>query len=210
MDRLAVFDVDYTLTRRETQVELLKFLITTDFKNIIHLPNSAAAGLGFILGWHDEKKSKEQNLKMLRGITENQLDQLSRTFMIRGIRPILYQDGIRVLKRHHREGMRVILNSASPEFYIREFERSPYVEKAIGTRFEILDGFFTGKMIGRNNKGDEKINRLMEYLDGDAIDWENSIMYSDSLSDKPLMDMMGKAWLINHKANPHFPVLHWK
>lgn len=210
MDRLAVFDVDYTLTRRETQVELLKFLIATDFKNITHLPNSLAAGLGFILGLHDEKKSKEQNLKMLRGITEDQLDQLGRTFMLRGIRPILYQDGIRVLKRHHCEGMRVILNSASPEFYIREFERSPYVEKAIGTRFEVLDGIFTGKMIGRNNKGDEKINRLMEYLDGDVIDWENSIMYSDSLSDKPLMDKMGKAWLINHKANPHFPVMRWK
>ncbi len=210
MDRLAVFDVDYTLTRRETQVELLKFLIRTDFKNIAYLPNSIAAGLGFVLGLHDEKQSKEQNLKMLRGLPAEELEALARRFMAEGIKPLLYQDGIKMLKKHHREGMRVILNSASPEFYIREFERSPYIEKAIGTRFEIRDGLFTGKMIGLNNKGAEKIDRLMDYLDGAAIDWENSVMYSDSLSDKPLMDRMGKAWLINHKANPHFPILKWK
>ena len=210
MDRLAVFDVDYTLTSRETQVELLKFLIFSDFKNITFLPNSIAAGLGFILGLLDEKQSKEKNLKILRGVPEQELDQLSKAFMVRGIKPILYQDSLRFIKRHHREGMRVILTSASPEFYIREFERFPYIEKAMGTRFEVNDGIFTGRMIGRNNKGEEKISRLLEYLDGDQIDWDHSVMYSDSLSDKPLMDKMGKAWLINHKANPHFPVLHWK
>lgn len=209
MDRLAIFDVDYTLTKRETQVELIKFLIRHDPRKALYLPNSALAALGFLLGFHDEKASKEQNLKVLRGLTESDLTQLSRRFMEESVKPMLYQDGIRRLKKHHEEGMRVILISASPEFYIREFERSPYIEKAMGTRFEIKDGIFTGKMIGRNNKGDEKIHRLMEYLGQDPIDWSESVMYSDSLSDKPLMDRMGQAYLINHKKNPYFPVLHW-
>lgn len=210
MDRLAIFDVDYTLTRRETQVELLRYLIRHDLRNLRWLPNSAAAGLGFLLGRHDEKASKEQNLKMLRGISETQLNELGRRFMAEAVTPLLYRDGIRTLRRHHREGMRVILNSASPEFYIREFERSPCIEKAIGTRFSVEDGIFTGEMIGANNKGEEKIRRLMEYLQDDPIDWAHSVMYSDSLSDRPLMELTGQAFLINHKPDPDFPVLHWK
>ena len=70
--------------------------------------------------------------------------------------------------------------------------------------------FFTGEMIGANNKGEEKIRRLMEYLQDDPIDWAHSVMYSDSLSDRPLMELTGQAFLINHKPDPDFPVLHWK
>lgn len=210
MDRLAIFDVDYTLTRRETQVELLRFLIRKDPRKLAWLPNSAAAGLGFLLGLHDEKASKEQNLRLLAGISEEELRTLSRAFMDEAVKPLLYRDGIRTLRRHHLDNMRIILNSASPEFYIREFERSPFIEKAIGTRFEIRDGIFTGRMIGHNNKGAEKISRLQEYLDGQEIDWANSVMYSDSLSDRPLMELTGRAFLINHKPDPDFPVLRWK
>lgn len=210
MDRLAVFDVDYTLTKHETQIELVKYLIRKDFTYVKFLPNSVMAALLFLAGFHDEKASKEQNLKFLRGITETQLQELAGRFFEEAVQPILFSDGMATVRRHHQEGMRVILNSASPEFYIREFERYPFIEKAMGSRFEVKDGIFTGKMAGLNNKGEEKISRLMEYLGDAAIDWDHSVMYSDSLSDTPLMKRMGKAYLINHKKTPHFPVLRWK
>lgn len=210
MDRIAVFDVDFTLTKRETQVELLRFLIKRKPANLRYLPNSMMAGLLYILKIYDEKRSKEQNLKLLRGISAEALDELAHDFFDETIKPLLYIDGLKAIRRHHKEGMRIILSSASPEFYVNQFERSPFIEKAMGSRFEITDGIFTGKMLGANNKGEEKINRLMEYLGDTPIDWEYSVMYSDSLSDKPLMDYMGQAFLINHKPNESFPVLYWE
>lgn len=210
MDRIAIFDVDFTLTKRETQVELLRYLIKRKPAYLRYLPNSMVAGLFYILKIHDEKASKEQNLKLLRGISSEELELLAHDFFDETIKPLLYIDGLKAIRRHSRDGMRIILSSASPEFYINQFERSPFIEKAMGSRFEIKDGIFTGKMIGANNKGEEKVARLMEYLGDTPIDWEYSVMYSDSLSDKPLMDLVGQAFLINHKPTPEFPGLDWK
>lgn len=210
MDRIAVFDVDFTLTSRETQVELIRFIIKKDPGRIRYLPNSILAGLGNVLKLKSDKAAKEQNLKILAGLSEKELQHLAIGFFHEAIRPLLYQDALKAIKAHHKDGKRIILSSASPEFYIRLFERSALIEKAMGTRCEIRDGRFTGKILGNNNKGAEKVTRLHEYLNGQAIDWENSVMYSDSLSDKPLMDLMGKAYLINHRPNDHFPVLTWK
>lgn len=210
MDRIAVFDVDFTLTSRETQVELIRFIIKKDLSKIRFLPNSILAGLGNRLKLKSDKAAKEQNLKILAGLSEEELSHLAIAFFDESIRPILYKDALRTIRAHHHEGMRIILSSASPEFYIRLFEGSALIEKALGTRCEILDGHFTGKILGNNHKGEEKVIRLHEYLQGQTIDWENSVMYSDSLSDKPLMDLMGRAYLINHRANEFFPVLKWK
>lgn len=210
MDRIAIFDVDYTLTRRETQVELVRFMIKKNFSNIRFLPNSILAGLGNVLKLKSDKAAKEQNLKMLAGTSEEELHKIAREFFDKGIRPILYKDSIKAIRRHHSEGMRVILSSASPDFYIREFERSPFIEKALGTTCEIRNGVLTGRILGNNHKGMEKVHRLNEYLDGQSIDWDHSVMYSDSLSDSPLMDLVGKAYLINHRPTDRYPVLKWK
>lgn len=102
--------------------------------------------------------------------------------------------------------------SASPEFYINEFYAIKEVDKIIGTRFDFTDGVFTRKMQGENCKGEEKVRRLKEFLKSENIevDFKESYMFSDSLSDKPLLDLVGKPYLINYKKNHNIEILNWK
>lgn len=68
-------------------------------------------------------------------------------------------------------------------------------------------------MVGENCKGEEKVRRLKEYLQEHNIevDYKNSYMFSDSLSDKPLLDLVGNAYLINYKKNnKNYKILNWK
>ncbi|MFB0918024.1 MAG: HAD-IB family hydrolase [Clostridiaceae bacterium] len=210
MDKLAVFDVDYTLTSMETQVTFLKFMIKKNPSTLMHLPKSAFAGVSYLLKLKDEKESKEMHWSMISGMTIKELNDVGSIFFDEEIKKLLYIDAIKEIKKRRGEGYRIILSSASPEFYIRQFEKAKMIEKAMGTRFQFEDGIFKGKVNGLNNKGEEKVRRLLEYLDGTDIDWENSVMYSDSLSDRPLMELCGKGYLINHKPHPDFEVLHWK
>ena len=87
----------------------------------------------------------------------------------------------------------VILISASPEFYVKEFYAIKEVDLIIGTKFTFKDGKFIRKMHGNNCKGEEKVRRLNEVLKEKNIkvDFKNSYMFSDSLSDKPLLDLVG-------------------
>ena len=110
-----------------------------------------------------------------------------------------------------KEGYDIYLISASPEFYINEFYNIDVVDKVIGTRFEFKEGKFIRKMLGNNCKGEEKVKRLKEVLSKENIkvDFKNSYMFSDSLSDKPLLDLVGKPYLINYKKKHEIEILKW-
>jgi len=52
----------------------------------------------------------------------------------------------------------------------------------------------------------------MEELKKDNIevDFKNSYMFSDSLSDLPLLKLVGKGYLINYKKNHELEILRWR
>ena len=67
--------------------------------------------------------------------------------------------------------------------------------------------------MGENCKGEEKVKRLIEVLKKENIevDFENSYMFSDSLSDLPLFNLVGHPYLINYKkTHDKIEILKWK
>lgn len=118
-----------------------------------------------------------------------------------------------MMKKLKSEGYKIYLISASPEFYLNELYNIKEVDVIIGTRFSFNEGKFERKMVGENCKGEEKVRRLKEYLQENNIevDYKNSYMFSDSLSDKPLLDLVGNGYLINYKKNnKDYKILNWK
>jgi HAD superfamily hydrolase (TIGR01490 family) len=211
MIKLALFDVDYTLTKKETLISFFKFMLKKHPSDILYVPAALASGSLFKLGFFNEKQAKELFLRFLKGKSVEEIDALADEFFVSVFRNILYKDGIRRLQELKEKDYFIILTSASPEFYIKKLGDMLKVDKIMGTRFEIKDGIFTSKMLGHNNKGVEKVLRLYEYLNGMEIDYENSYMFSDSLSDDPLLKIVGYPYLINYKKkNPKYPVLNWR
>ncbi|NOV83171.1 HAD superfamily hydrolase (TIGR01490 family) [Clostridium saccharobutylicum] len=201
MKKLAIFDIDYTITKKETLMELFKYMIKNDRKNIRFLPRAIYCGIMYGLKIYDERKVKETFLKFIDKIHEKDLADLVRKFYDEKLQTILYEDALKMMKKLKSEGYDIYLISASPEFYINEFYAIKEVDKIIGTRFDFTDGVFTRKMQGENCKGEEKVRRLKEFLKSENIevDFKESYMFSDSLSDKPLLDLVGKPYLINYK-----------
>lgn len=213
MEKLAIFDVDFTITRKETLLELFKFVISKDKRNIRFIPRALFSGLMYGIKIYDEKRVKEAFLKFIEGIEENNLKELVKEYYEKRLSTILYEDAITMMTKLKNEGYKVYLISASPEFYLNEFYNIKEVDKIIGTRFSIKDGKFIRRMEGNNCKGEEKVQRLMEVLKNENIkvDLENSYMFSDSLSDKPLLDLVGNPYLINFRKNhDKFKILKWK
>ena len=212
MRKLAIFDIDYTITKKETLMELFKFVIKNDKKNIRFLPRAIYCGSMYAIKLYDEKKVKEKFLKFIDGIKEEELAKLVKKFYEEKLKTIVYEDAINMMRKLKKEGYDIYLISASPEFYINEFYNIKEVDRIIGTKFNFADGIFTRKMSGENCKGEEKVRRLKEVLKKEKIevDFKESYMFSDSLSDKPLLDLVGKPYLINYKKNHNIEILRWK
>ena len=212
MKKLAIFDIDYTITKKETLMELFKYVIKKDKKNIRFLPRAIYCGSMYAIKVYDERKVKEKFLKFIHGIKEQDLAELVKKFYDEKLKTILYEDAINMMRKLKDEGYDIYLISASPEFYINEFYNIKEVDKIIGTKFRFSDGIFTRKIEGNNCKGAEKVRRLKEFLKSEKIEvnFKESYMFSDSLSDKPLLDLVGKPYLINYKKNHSIEILKWK
>ena len=212
MEKLAIFDIDYTITRKETLMEFFKYIVSKDIKNIKFLPRALYSGLMYSIKVYDERRVKECFLKFIDNIDEKDLAKLTKSFYDERLSSILYKDAVDMIKKLKNEGYMVILISASPEFYIKEFYAIKEVDLIIGTKFAFEGGKFVRKMDGNNCKGEEKVKRLNEVLKEKNIkaDFKNSYMFSDSLSDKPLLDLVGNPYLINYKKHHEIEILKWK
>ncbi|WP_294352362.1 HAD-IB family hydrolase [uncultured Clostridium sp.] len=212
MKRLAIFDVDYTITKKETLMELYKYSIEENKKNLIFLPRAIFGGLMYVCNVYNEKQVKEIFLKFLENMDEKEFRELMSRFYKNRLSKILYKDSLEMMKKLKKEGCDIYLISASPEFYLYELYNIKEVDKIIGTRFDFSNGKFTRRMSGENCKGEEKVKRLKEVLDAEGIevDFENSYMFSDSLSDTPLLNLVGNPYLINYKKKNEIEILKWK
>lgn len=213
MQKIAIFDVDYTLTSSETLYEIYKYLIKKDLKNLKYIPKAALSGLLYLTKIKPLKDAKETFFSFVKGKSEEELNEFSKRIYNDVLEKLLYKDAIKEIKKRKEEGCYILLISASAEFYLYGLYNIPEVDHIIGTRLDIENGIYNGKILGENSKGDEKVLRMNDFLKNKSmiIDLENSYMYSDSLSDDPLLRIVGHPYLINYKKkNPKYEVLFWK
>lgn len=212
MEKLAIFDIDFTLTKKETSIELYKYMLTRNKSLIKYLPSNIITGIGYGVKIFDATKTKERFLKFLDGTKDEELKCIVKDFYRDRLTKLLYEDGLKAIKEFKNNGFKVYLISASPEFYVNEFYNIEGVDKVIGTKFKMDGGVFKPEVVGKNCKGEEKVKRLMEELDKDNIkvDFKKSYMFSDSLSDLPLLKLVGKGYLINYNKKHELEILRWK
>ncbi|GAA0746629.1 HAD-IB family hydrolase [Clostridium oceanicum] len=213
MEKLAIFDIDYTLTKQETLIQFYKFIIKKKPFLMLHFPKIAISGLFYLTKIFDAGKAKEMFIGFIDGIKEDEMQDLVKEFYDEKLSTILYKDAIDTIKKLKSEGYKVYLISASAEFYLKELYNIKEVDKIIGTRFTLEDGSYKRKIIGENCKGEEKVRRLKEVLKKENIevDFKNSYMFSDSLADLPLFKLVGHPYLINAKKKyNNIEVLNWK
>ena len=213
MDKLAIFDIDFTLTKKETLIEFYKFIMKKKPSLIRHMPRSLYAGILYIFKVYDLTKAKEAFISFTDNVEGKELESIIKEFYEKILSKILYEDSIEMIKKLKKDGCKIILISASSEFYLKEFYNIKEVDKIIGTRYEFGNKKNRGKIIGFNCKGEEKVIRLKEFIEeeGLEVDFKESFMFSDSLSDSPLFKLVGHPYLINYKGkSQEFEVLKWK
>lgn len=212
-EKLAIFDVDYTITKRETLVEFYFFMLKKNPKFIKFLPKSIFSSIFYVFKIYDASKAKKTFIRFIDGIEENEMKKIVKEFYETRLSKILYKDAIDMIKKMKKEGYKIYLISASAEFYLNELYNIKEVDKVIGTRFIKEKGLHKNQILGENCKGQEKVKRLEEVLKKENIDvdFERSYMFSDSLSDLPLFDLVGHPYLINFKkTHDKIEILKWK
>ena len=183
---VAAFDFDGTLTCRDSLLPFLRMAVGSlrFFWGLLILsPILAGYALHLVPNW----RAKEAVLThYLAGFTEEQLQQLGRRFASQKIPELLRPEAVQRLSWHQEQGHQTVLISASLETYLLPWAKIMGFDQATGTQLEVQNGFLTGRILGKNCYGSEKVERLKALL-GD-LDRYCLYVYGDSQGDREILD----------------------
>ncbi len=212
MKKIAVFDFDGTLIKRDSMVlffsRYFKFLSLHGFLNA---PQLLIDTLKFALKLYSRKQYKEKFINSIIDSSKiNDIDKLANDFSEYLLTKI-YIDARRKIETLKRDGFELVLLSASPDFYLKKIKDKLGFSKLICTKTYYKDR----KIIisGKNCYGKNKIKMFLDKYKIKDINWKESYCFSDCSSDKKLLSYFGKSYFINNKKlaknNPQFKYLRW-
>jgi len=123
---------------------------------------------------------------------------------------------LEALGAHRAEGRLVVLATTSPLDLVTALARALDFDDVIATRYEEVDGSYTGRLGGKFAWGTGKRDLAREWAGSRGIDLADCHLYSDSVFDVPLLSAVGHPHPLN--ADPRltavalarrWPLEHW-
>ena len=194
---VAAFDFDGTLTRHDT---LIPFLWSSlgPLKFASCLVRSAPWLLAYTFKLISNHKAKARLLEVsLKGWTEYQARQHADHFVRHKLPHMWHAEGMHELTQHQRAGHATLLVSASPSIYMQQVAKRLGVNGLLCTTLQITsDGMYTGKLLGPNCHGAEKVHRLQDWLAKHTAPEQDVVLhaYGDTRGDWPMLAMAQRAW----------------
>ena len=102
-----------------------------------------------------------------------------------------------LLEQHHQAGRETWIVSASPIEIVEPLATALGMTGGIGTRGEVDNGVYTGRLDGPFCYGEGKAEAISLLAKERNINLAESWSYSDSMSDVPMMELVGHAVAVN-------------
>lgn len=192
---IAIFDLDGTITRRDTLMPLVLRRLARRPWQLLRLLWIVPAALRFLAD-RDRGALKQSLLRAtLRGTPRGELATFSREFVREKIERGCFREALATLRRHRDAGHHLVLMSASVDFYVPEFGRQLGFDQVISTEVRWDGDRLDGTLTSANRRGEEKARCLRALLDqrpdGDTY------AYGNSDSDLPHLQLVRYGMLVN-------------
>ena len=185
--QVAAFDVDNTLTVRDCVIPFMRRVAGS--AGFLRACSSQPLQLAKMVLQRDRDSIKAHFVeKIFAGRDVDGVQQLGVEFANHVVNSWMREDVAHRMRWHQAQGHVVVLVSASLEPYLQPFGDLCEVDAVLCTRLEESKGEFTGKMVGSNCRGEEKLRRLHEWLEASGLPKDALVYaYGDSSGDAALL-----------------------
>lgn len=185
---LAIFDLDNTLIAGDSDHSFGEYLAD--------------------IGWVDAEKSRTINdrfyeqykagtldileysafaLQSLVGKTPQQLAQLQQDFLAAKIAQLELPQARQLIAKHRNQGDDLLIITATNRFVTAPIADWLGINDMLATEPEVINGLYTGKVIGTPCFQAGKVTRLDQWLENYHGNFAGAYFYSDSFNDLPLL-----------------------
>lgn len=202
MDKIAIYDMDRTITRIGTFTPFLFFVARRRFSRLLRLPLFFLAMLAYPLRLLDRKGLKQVGFRLVLGnrASAQELARLAGDYADHVCRSNLHANARARIAADKAEGCMLVMATASPDFYATAIGERLGFDHIIATRQERLEGGdYSHRIVGDNCYGPAKLERIEQWL---PVPREASEIrfYSDHPSDAPVLEWADSAIAANPDA----------
>ena len=212
---VAIFDMDNTLIGGDADYLWGEFLCeigAVDAKT--HCEKNKQYYLQYDLGTLDIYEYSEFAIEPLTRFSLEELVLMHQQFMEQKITPIFLDKAQRLIDKHRSQGDTLLVVTATCRFVTAPIVKHYGIDNLLAIEPEMIDGHYTGKILGIPTYGSGKVDNLMLWLEENDETLEGSSFYSDSHNDIPLLDIVDYPVAVNpdavlkaHAENKNWPIL---
>jgi HAD superfamily hydrolase (TIGR01490 family) len=199
--RAAFFDVDKTLLPGSSLYLLARGMYRRGFYTWRDLVGFALGQITFRVTGAEGRRgmaaARESALAFVEGKSQEELVQLGHDVVVEVIGPRIYPGMRRVIDEHHANGDRTYLVTAAPRELAERMAAYLGMDGALGTEAELVDGVYTGRLIGPVLHGPAKLDAVVRLAEQEGIDLRESSAYSDSVNDRPMLEGVAHPVAVN-------------
>ncbi len=183
---LALFDFDGTITSKDCFVLFTRFAVGVP-RFVLGLLILSPIVLAYYLKWIPSWKAKEHWLvHFFKDWSKDKFDESSRAFSQQILPFEIRSIAMEKIEWHKANNDKILIVSASLDTYLHYFYLDDDID-ILATRLEIKDQRITGRLYGKNCKGEEKVKRIKESYN--LADYATIFAYGDSSGDTEMLNL---------------------
>ena len=184
MKKLYCFDFDGTLTYKDTMFLYLQFYDASKFRIqfIKHIPLFILLKMNLL---EADKVKRSFVSSVLKGQTKSKIEKKSQQFFDQYYPEIFRENALDFIKNIDHSQTDCYIVSASLDIWVRPFAEK-FGMKLLATQAAFENNIFTGKFVGKNCNGLEKVNRIKEAINEKKYD--KTIAFGDTSGDQEMLD----------------------
>jgi HAD superfamily hydrolase (TIGR01490 family) len=199
----AFFDLDKTLMAGSSGIFFARAAYETGMISRGRLVRDAYQNLRFRLRGSTDDRADDVRRRvgeMIAGVRVRDLQRLSPR-VLAGVLPRLYPEMLARAYAHQDAGVPVYILTAASQEMADLLAHVLAFDGGLGSRSEIVDGYYTGRPAGPFNYREGKVLSMREVADREGVDLGASYAYSDSESDLPMLRAVRHAVVVNPDAD---------
>ncbi len=203
MTTAAFFDLDKTIIAKSSTLAFTRPMFRAGLLSGTTLAKAGIAQAYYQAFGADHgqlERIKEDLANLTRGWSRSEVEAVVEETVDEVVAPLVYAEALFLIDDHRTRGHRVVVISASPEEIVRPLCRYLGIEDVVATRSEVDDeDRYTGQ-IEFYAYGEGKAEAIREFASDHDIDLASSYAYSDSVTDLPMMEVVGHPVAVNPDA----------
>ena len=197
--KLAIFDLDHTILKCNSDHSWLDYLINKGFiKKEEYFEQNAEFQEKFREANVNYKEYYEFTIQYLRNKSDDYISNIRSDFMKEIIEPSINIYALRLIHKHYEKDDELLLASGTTSIIAGPIAKRLEFQNVVCTKCEQKNNIYTGKIEDPPSLGEGKLINVQTWMQNNGFsNFNGTTFYSDSILDMPLLEKVEKPVAVN-------------